>query len=108
MNETDQTRFIYMTAGSRGEATAIGRKLVEERLAACVNIIDHMQSIYRWEGKIEEAAEVVMIAKTTAHCVERLVSRVKALHSYDCPCVVTWKITEGNPDFLDWIAGETV
>jgi len=98
---------VYMTAGSPEEAAAIGRSLVEERLVACVNIITPVQSIYRWEGRIEEAAEAVMVAKTTAHCLDRLVSRVKALHSYDCPCVVAWKITEGNPAFLDWIADET-
>lgn len=103
-----EIRFVYMTAGSRGEAAAIGRRLVEERLAACVNILTPMQSIYRWEGKIEEAAEAVMIAKTTAECLERLVSRVKELHSYDCPCVVAWKITGGNPAFLDWVAEEAV
>lgn len=106
-NETMEIRFVYMTAGSRGEAAAIGRRLVEERLAACVNILTPMQSIYRWEGKVEEAAEAVMIAKTTAGCLERLVSRVKELHSYDCPCVVAWKITGGNPAFLDWVAEET-
>jgi periplasmic divalent cation tolerance protein len=102
-----EIRFVYMTAGSPEEAAAIGRSLVEERLAACVNIITPMQSIYRWEGRIEEAAEAVMVAKTTARCLDRLVSRVKALHSYDCPCIVAWEITAGNPAFLDWIAEET-
>ena len=102
-----EQRFVYMTAGSRGEAAAIGRRLVEERLAACVNILAPMQSIYRWEGRIEEAEEVVMIAKTTTGRLERLISRVREVHSYDCPCVVAWEITEGNPDFLDWIAAET-
>ena len=103
-----ENRFVYMTAGSREEAAAIGRRLVQERLAACVNILTPMQSIYRWEGKIEESVEAVMIAKTTAGCLERLVSRVQQLHSYDCPCIVAWKITAGNPAFLDWIAEETV
>ncbi len=102
-----EQRFVYMTAGNRGEAAAIGRRLVEERLAACVNILSPMQSIYRWEGRVEEAEEAVMIAKTSAGCLERLISRVRELHSYDCPCVVAWKITEGHPAFLDWIAQET-
>ncbi len=102
-----EQRFVYMTAGSRGEAAAIGRRLVEERLAACVNILSPMQSIYRWEGRVEEAEEAVMIAKTTAGRLERLISRVRELHSYDCPCVVAWEITEGHPDFLDWISAET-
>ena len=100
-------RFVYMTAGSREEAAAIGRRLVEERLAACVNILAPMQSIYRWQGRIEEAREAAMIAKTTADCLERLVARVRELHAYDCPCVVAWEISAGNPAFLDWIAEGT-
>ncbi len=100
-------RFVYMTAGSRDEAAAIGRKLVEERLAACVNILAPMRSIYRWEGRIEEAEEAVMIAKTTADRLERLVSRVKELHTYECPCVVAWEISGGHHAFLDWITEQT-
>ena len=96
-------RFVYMTAGSLDEARRIGRELVESRLAACVNILPGMQSVYRWEGKIEEAAEVVMIAKTAAARVAALTERVKSLHSYDCPCVVSLKVEGGHLPFLDWI-----
>lgn len=101
-----QIRFVYMTAGSRKEAVTIGRVLVEERLAACVNIISPMQSIYRWQGKIEEDSEVVMIAKTTARRMDRLVSKVRELHSYECPCIVAWEIADGNAPFLEWIGRE--
>ena len=97
-------RFVYMTAGSLAEARTIGRELVESGLAACVNILPGMQSVYRWEGKIEEATEVVMIAKTTAPRVPALTAKVKSLHSYDCPCVVSLKVEEGYQPFLDWIA----
>jgi periplasmic divalent cation tolerance protein len=97
-------RLVYMTAGSLAEARTIGRELVESGLAACVNILPGMQSIYRWEGKIEEATEVVMIAKTTAPRVPALTAKVKSLHSYDCPCVVSLKVEEGYQPFLDWIA----
>jgi periplasmic divalent cation tolerance protein len=96
-------RFVYMTAGSLAEARTIGRQLVESGLAACVNILPGMQSIYRWEGKIEEATEVVMIAKTTAPRVPALSAKVRSLHSYDCPCVVSLKVEEGYQPFLDWI-----
>lgn len=99
--------FCYMTVGSREEGLRIGRALVEERLAACANLLDGMTSIYRWEGAIEEEAEVVLIAKTRTELVPRLVERVKALHSYDVPCVVTLPIADGNPAFLEWIAAET-
>jgi periplasmic divalent cation tolerance protein len=99
--------WIYMTAGSLDEARDIGRTLVEERLAACVNILEGMRSLYRWEGGVEEDEEVVLIAKTRATLVDALTDRVKTVHSYDCPCVVALPITGGNPAFLDWIGLET-
>ncbi|MGY9019358.1 MAG: divalent-cation tolerance protein CutA [Alphaproteobacteria bacterium] len=95
--------FVYMAAGSKEEASVIGRCLVEENLAACVNIMDGMTSIYRWEGKLENASETVLIAKTMSNKVEALTERVKALHSYNCPCIVTLAIEGGNLDFLSWI-----
>lgn len=98
--------FVYMTAGSKAEAQKIGNALVEERLAACVNILDNMQSIYRWEGKIQQDAEAVLIAKTTDDLVAALVDRVKALHSYECPCIVSLPISSGYPPFLDWVQQE--
>ncbi len=98
--------FVYMTAGSKDEAQAIGRALVEKRLAACVNILDNMQSIYRWENKIQQDAEVVLIAKTTANLVPALIDQVKSLHSYDCPCIVSLPILSGYPPFLDWVHAE--
>ena len=98
--------FIYMTAGSKGEAQKIGKALVESRLAACVNILDNMQSIYRWEEKIQQDSEVVLIAKTTDSLVSRLIDKVKSLHSYECPCIVSLPILDGYPPFLDWIQNE--
>lgn len=99
--------FVYITAASPEEARKIGRALVEERLAACVNIIDSMTSLYWWEGKIDEGRETVLIAKTREDLVAAVSDRVKALHSYSCPCVVSLPITQGNPDFLAWIERET-
>ena len=98
--------FIYMTAGSRAEARTIGKALVVARLAACVNIIDNMNSLYMWQGKIQDDAEIVMIAKTTAERVPALVEKVKSLHSYECPCIVSIPVSGGNQAFMDWIAAE--
>ena len=98
-------RFVYMTAGNLEEAQRIGRELVGSGLAACVNILPQMNSIYVWEGKIEEASEVVLIAKTTEARVADLIVKVKALHSYSCPCIVSLKVEDGYPPFLEWVAG---
>lgn len=98
---------IYMTAGSIDEARAIAADLVERRLAACVNLVPGIRSIYRWQGEVADDAEVAMFAKTRAALVDDLIARVKALHSYDCPCIVALPISAGNGDFLDWIAAET-
>jgi periplasmic divalent cation tolerance protein len=97
-------RFVYMTAGSLDEARRIGRELVTAKLAACVNILPQMHSIYVWEDKLNEDAEVVMIAKTTAACIPDLMAKVKSLHSYRVPCIVSLAVEDGHPPFLEWIA----
>lgn len=99
-----QTYWIYTTAGSREEAETIARALVQEEIAACANIFDGVRSVYRWQGAVHEDAEAVMIAKTTHAHLDRLIARVRELHSYDCPCVVAMPIAAGNPDYLTWIA----
>jgi periplasmic divalent cation tolerance protein len=98
--------FIYMTAGSKAEAQKIGKALVESRLAACVNILDNMQSIYRWEEEIQQDNEVVLIAKTTESLVSQLIEKVIALHSFDCPGIISLPILDGYPPFLKWIEAE--
>ena len=99
--------WVYMTAESVDEARVIGKLLVEKRLAACVNIIENMTSIYWWEGQVREGRETVLIAKTRASHLPELIAEVRAAHSYACPCVVALPIDEGNPDFLEWIRQET-
>ena len=99
--------LVYATAGDVAEAERIGRTLVSERLAACANVLPGMRSIYWWQGKMEEGAEAVLILKTAAARLDMLVARLKALHSYECPCIEALPIEGGNPDFLAWIERET-
>ena len=99
-------RFVYITCKDQEQAAQIGRALVAERLAACANIIDPMRSFYWWDGQIQDDQECVLIAKTRADRMEALVDRVRALHSYEVPCVVGLPIEAGNPDYLNWVAEE--
>ena len=99
--------LIYMTAASDDEAMRIGRTLVEERLAACANVIPGMRSLYWWDGRVQDDKETVLIVKTRAELVAALTERVKALHSYAVPCVVALPIEAGNSAYLDWLRSET-
>lgn len=102
-------RLVYITTKDKQEAKTIGKKLVEERLAACCNIIEGMESIYRWEDEIVEDTETILIAKTPYHNVDELTKRVKKLHSYECPCVITLQLTEqeGNETYQRWLIKNT-
>lgn len=108
----DQTaanvRLAYITCGDLPEAERIGRALVGERLAGCVNILPGMRSIFRWEGRIEENQEVVLIAKTCVAHMDDLAMRVKSLHHYSTPCVLFLPVVGGNPAFLEWLQAEMV
>ena len=99
-------RSVYITAKDEEEAKKLGRVLVEEKLAACVNYFP-VQSIFRWKGKVEESAEVALIAKTRTELVDRVIRKVKELHSYEIPCIESWIIEKGNPDCLAWIKEST-
>lgn len=99
--------WVYITAGSLVEARKIGRALIEARLAACVNILENMRSMYHWKGKVEEDREVVLIAKTRDKLMDALVDKVKSVHSYEVPCILALPVVDGNPDFLHWIEDET-
>ena len=99
--------FIYTSAPDVETAKIIARAAVEERLAACANILPHMESIYRWKGKIEEAREVVLILKTRAVLFDKLEARIKALHPYECPCIISLPLACGSSDYLAWIRAAT-
>lgn len=99
--------FSYVTAPDPGTAGAIARAAVEEGLAACANFWPGMVSVYRWEGKIEEAQETVLILKTRAALLPALAARVAELHSYAVPCVVGLPVSGGHGPYLDWLRTES-
>ena len=98
---------VYATFASAGEAQSIARTLVEERLAACANILAPCRSIYRWQGRIEEAEEVPALFKTRAERAEALIARLAELHGYDVPAAVVWPIAEALPAYAQWVDEET-
>jgi len=97
--------WIALTAlASREAGEQLAATLVEERLAACVNVIGGVASLYRWEGKVERDEEVLLLMKTTAAGVGPLKARVLALHPYDTPEFLAFEIGAGSPGYLDWVA----
>jgi periplasmic divalent cation tolerance protein len=100
-------RTVYVTAPNRDEALSIAKIVVGERLAACANVIDTVGSVYWWEGELQEDVEAALILKTQQNRVPDLCARIQAVHSYDCPCITTFKIDGGNTDYLNWIVKET-
>jgi len=98
---------VLTTAGSRAEAERVASVLVEERLAACVNLIAPLTSIYRWRGAVERAREVLLVIKTRRTLVPRIAARVRALHSYEVPEVIALPVVAGARSYLAWLLGET-
>lgn len=94
---------VLVTAPSADKAAAIARALVQERLAACVNIVPGVRSIYRWDSAVQDEPEVLMVIKTERACFEALRGRVVALHDYRCPEVIAFDIAQGHAPYLDWI-----
>ena len=101
-------KLIYVTAGSAAEAETIASQLVEERLAACANILGAATSIFWWDDKLNKDRETIFTLKTTAELVDQVIAKILALHSYDCPAVVVLDIEQGNPEFLKWIDDNTL
>jgi periplasmic divalent cation tolerance protein len=95
--------MAYVSAADADEARRIAKALVEERLAACVNILGHIESVYHWEGGLQRSDEVAFFAKTTEECFDALAARVRELHSYELPCIVAVPLARGEAVFLDWI-----
>ena len=94
---------VYAIFANSEEAERIGRQMVEERLAACINILGPCRSIYRWQGALETADEVPAILKTTLAQSDALIARIAALHSYDVPCIAVWPIDKLLVGYADWV-----
>ena len=94
---------VYAIFANAEEAERIGRHVIEERLAACINILGSCRSIYRWQGAVETAEEVPAILKTTADQADALVARIAGLHSYDVPCIAVWPIAKLTLSYADWV-----
>jgi periplasmic divalent cation tolerance protein len=95
--------IIYITIPNKTQAYLIGQALLEDNLIACANIISNVESIYKWQGKIETAQEFILIAKTTKTLVDNVIDRVQKLHEYECPCIISLNVENGNKIFLKWI-----
>lgn len=100
-------RIILTTAGSQEEAGKIGHALVERRLAACVNIVPRIESVYRWQGKVETAQEWLLLIKTRTDAFERVRDAIGELHSYELPECIMLEIAEGDKAYLDWLVQNT-
>lgn len=97
-------KLVISTAGSKEEASRIATALVEGRLAACVNVVGPIDSVYRWEGKVESAQEFLLLIKTTASRGASVAGRIRELHSYDLPEAIEMSIDGGSAEYLKWIA----
>lgn len=98
---------VLITAGSAEEGRAVATAVLSERLAACVNIVPGVESHYWWQGKLEQAGEVLLLVKTQRTLLPRLIEKVKSAHSYSVPEVIALPVVEGNEDYLSWVRGET-
>jgi len=99
--------IILITAGSSAEATTIARTLVDEHLAACVNIVPGVRSLFFWEGKTQEADEVLMICKSRMPLMDAIIARVRSLHSYTVPEIIALPVSAGLPGYLAWVTEST-
>lgn len=99
--------LVYVTVDNKEEARKIGLELLNKRLVACVNILDSVTSLFRWQNELEEAAEVILLAKTRQELFSEVKTTVEALHSYDIPCIVALPIKDGHTPYLNWIKAET-
>ena len=101
--EKTQARVVLTTAGSQEEAQKMAHALVERKLAACVNIIPRIESVYRWKDKVENATEWLLFVKTTAEAFKSVRDAIQELHSYDLPECVMLEVVDGSEKYLGWI-----
>lgn len=103
-----EIRLVYVTAANREEARKIALAVVSERLAACANILGSIESVYFWQGTLEQGSEVALLLKTQQAVIESLILRIRQLHSYECPAILVLPVSGGNDGFLAWIRAETL
>jgi periplasmic divalent cation tolerance protein len=103
-SEAEELRVVLITAPDATEASRLAHLLVGERLAACVNVVPGVRSVYRWEGEVQEDAEVLLIAKTPEARLDALVARIDAAHPYDVPEVLALPVAGGSPTYRAWVA----
>ena len=104
---TAELNLVYVTIDKMDSAKSLVNTLINERLIACANIIEPVLSIYRWEGKICEEKELIIISKCRKADYPELQKRIKELHPYDCPCIVSMTIDDGLPAYFKWLVSET-
>ncbi|VAX35176.1 Periplasmic divalent cation tolerance protein CutA [hydrothermal vent metagenome] len=97
---------IFVTASDKDEAEKISNQLVEDKLVACVNIVDGVASIFRWKEKVDKAGEALLIMKTKQVLFSQIAETIKSLHSYTVPEIIAFPIVEGSEDYLKWVDGE--
>lgn len=102
----EQVRVVLVTMPDMETGLGLSRAMVEEKLAACANLVPGITSIYRWAGEVQEDEEVLLVLKTTSSSLDRLMSRVRDLHPYDVPEILALPVTEGHPPYLSWVLGE--
>lgn len=102
--KSDDILAVYLTFMDVEQADQIGRVLLGEKLIACINILPGVTSLFEWHGEVQQASEVIAIAKTTRGAFDRLAARVQDLHSYEVPCVIAYPADTGLPAFMAWVA----
>ena len=102
-DDTSDAIVVFMTAANGEEAARLADMLVGAHLAACVQILPEMESVYRWQGKIERQSEILLLAKTTSDKFEELEREVRALHSYETPEIIAVPVTQGSIPYLEWL-----
>lgn len=102
-----EERIVYTMVHSKKDSERIARRLVETRLAACVNIIPHLESIYRWEGEIKTEMEFLLVIKTVHSQLEGVIAKIKKLHPYELPEIIAIPVVAGSREYLDWLHAET-
>ena len=98
--------LVYVTTSKALESKKIARELLKEKLAACINIIPNIKSLYLWKGEIEEDSESIMVIKTKSELVEQVIGRIEELHSYEIPCILEITVDNGSKNYLNYIESE--